>query len=487
VQSQGRPLLAQRAGIIRQDIAMNRLILLLASYFLMVSLVHADFPKPASSQSTSPFPPVVLTSYVYDQPRPLRAWTIRIDLTHPDIEFIVTPQVPVDAGWVTRCMTTLDFARQEKVQLAINASPFEPLREKAGEPMKIVGLHLTRGQTLSPPLTKKDDMGALLLHGDNQARLFNYPLKSEELALARHGLGGFSMVLQNGKNLLNKERTELPAKHPRTAVGLSEQGKYLWWLIVDGRQPGKSEGLTYKELGDWALTLGIPDVLNFDGGGSTTLVLQDPKSSEYQVINTPVGTGPPGSLRQNGNNLGLRLYTEPNDLTLKQLLAIMPHLPVQKAKLFLGPLNRAMAQHEINTPRRRAAFLAQLAHESGELRYMEELASGEAYEGRASLGNIQPGDGKRYKGRGPIQLTGRFNYRKAGEALGIDLEDHPEKATDPETGCRIAGWFWNTRRLNPLADSGDFKQITKIINGGYHGQVQREHYYQKAKEVFGLK
>ncbi|MFT3879398.1 MAG: phosphodiester glycosidase family protein [Gemmatales bacterium] len=465
---------------------MTRLMVLLACWFLSVTASWAQFPQPASSTSTAPYPPVLLTTYVYQQPRPLRAWSVRIDLTHPDIEFVVTPPAPVDPGWDTRSQTTLDFAKEQQVQLAINASPFEPLRQKGGEPMHIVGLHLTRGLQLANQRLN-EDMGAMLIDGENRVKLLNYPLAAGDLAKARHGLGGFSMVLLDGKPMLSQERSALPAKHPRTAVGLSEKGRYLWWLIVDGRQEGKSEGLTYKELGEWGASLGITDLLNLDGGGSTTLVLQDPKSKGYEVMNTPVGKGPPGSLRFNGNNLGLRLYTEPHDLTLKQLQAIMPHLPVAKAKLFLGPLNRTMTEHEINTPLRRAAFLAQLAHESGELRYMEEIASGEAYEGRASLGNTEPGDGKRYKGRGPIQLTGRYNYRQAGKDMGLDLEEHPEKATDPETGCRIAGWFWNTRKLNALADAGDFTAITRKINGGLNGQAQRLLYYRKAKDVFSVK
>ena len=100
-----------------------------------------------------------------------------------------------------------------------------------------------------------------------------------------------------------------------------------------------------------------------------------------------------------------------------------------------------MNEGSINTCARKAAFLAQIAHESGELIYMEELASGAAYEGRKDLGNTQKGDGKRFKGRGPIQMTGRANYRAGGKVLGLYLEKHPEKVKTPEVGFRTSVWL----------------------------------------------
>ncbi len=137
---------------------------------------------------------------------------------------------------------------------------------------------------------------------------------------------------------------------------------------------------------------------------------------------------------------------------------------------------------------RKSAFLAQLAHESGQLIYMEELASGQAYEGRLDLGNTQPGDGKRFKGRGPIQLTGRANYRAAGQALGLNLEAQPEMVKTPAVGFRTSVWFWSVNELNDLADAGtldSFRKITKKINGGTNGQADRENYWAKAKNALG--
>jgi predicted chitinase len=170
-------------------------------------------------------------------------------------------------------------------------------------------------------------------------------------------------------------------------------------------------------------------------------------------------------------------------VTDDELKQIMPNCAAAKRADYLPFIQQAMQEFEITSYLREAAFLAQLAHESGELRYMEEIASGSAYEGRKDLGNIQPGDGKRYKGRGPIQLTGRANYKKYGDLLGLDLINNPTIAATKEVGFRIAGQFWKLNGLNGLADQQDFKQITKRINGGYNGLDDRTKYYNRAKQV----
>jgi predicted chitinase len=167
-------------------------------------------------------------------------------------------------------------------------------------------------------------------------------------------------------------------------------------------------------------------------------------------------------------------------VTAEQLRTIMPNLSQDKAQQYLPHINRAMQEAGINTKNQRAAFLAQLAHESGQLRYMEEIASGAAYEGRRDLGNTQPGDGVRFKGRGPIQLTGRSNYQAAGQALGIDLVNNPRRAAEPDVGFRTAAWFWQTRGLNSLAEQGNFREVTRRINGGFNGLADREAYYRRA-------
>lgn len=167
-------------------------------------------------------------------------------------------------------------------------------------------------------------------------------------------------------------------------------------------------------------------------------------------------------------------------VTLGQLHKIMPNLPMSKARAYLPHLNRAMAEANITTKQRKAMFLAQLAHESVQLRFFEEIASGAAYEGRRDLGNIHPGDGVRYKGRGPIQLTGRSNYRAAGRALKLPLESNPKMVSRPSVGFRTTTWFWKSRGLNTFADRGDFREVTRRINGGFNGLSDRLMYYRRA-------
>jgi len=178
-------------------------------------------------------------------------------------------------------------------------------------------------------------------------------------------------------------------------------------------------------------------------------------------------------------------------LTETQLRQIMPNLKPAKAAALLPHLNRAMAEYRINTLPRVAAFVAQLAHESGEFRWMEEIwgptPAQRRYEPQTDLakrlGNTAPGDGKRFKGRGPIQLTGRANYSRFGGLLGLDLVSAPEQAATPTVGFRTAALYWANRGLNELADAWNFREITRRINGGYNGLADRQKYFERAKAV----
>lgn len=170
--------------------------------------------------------------------------------------------------------------------------------------------------------------------------------------------------------------------------------------------------------------------------------------------------------------------------TLESLKTIMPLASSADIETYCAPLNKVLSDFDIINTSRAAAFIAQIAHESGSLRYKEEIASGAAYEGRTDLGNTQPGDGKRFKGRGLIQLTGRANYRACGEALKLPLEANPELVIkDPYTNAAVAGWYWDSRNINPVADVGDFQRVTRLINGGLNGYRDRVQFWERAKKV----
>ncbi len=445
--------------------------------------VRAVFPEPRETKTVATRPALDLTALIYTEPRSLRCWVARIDLTDPNLDIRVTPPRAEDS-FETSCQTTLEFAREQAVHLAVNASPFRPFRQHSGQGMDIVGLGVHQGERYSEP---QGNYGALVLDPADRPRIVVGPIKIKSLKNAWTAVTGFTVVLKDGRNRYAAEADfpKSPA-HPRTAVGVTTDGKTLVFLVVDGRQKGVSEGVTLKELAELGKAQGCADLLNLDGGGSTTLVYRETLTAQPRVLNTPVGRGKPNTLRLNGNHIGIRFLHPPEGVSVVQLRAIMPRLTAERAARFVGPINQAMREAEINTPKRRAAFLAQIALESAQLRHMEELADGKAYEGRKALGNIEPGDGPRFKGRGPIQLTGRTNYTDAGKALGLDLVGQPERVAIPEVGCRVAAWYWQSRGLNALADQGDFVGITRRINGGTNGLKQRQQYHQWAKATLGV-
>lgn len=169
-------------------------------------------------------------------------------------------------------------------------------------------------------------------------------------------------------------------------------------------------------------------------------------------------------------------------VTEKQFGEIFPFAKA-RIQLFSAALNAAMEEFAINTTKRQAAFLAQIGHESGELRYTRELASGSAYEGRKDLGNINAGDGVKFKGRGLIQITGRSNYEAVKASLGIDCIANPDLLEAPALAARSAAWWWANHGLNELADAGEFDRITRRINGGTNGAASRNEYWARAKKV----
>jgi len=176
-------------------------------------------------------------------------------------------------------------------------------------------------------------------------------------------------------------------------------------------------------------------------------------------------------------------------ITLPQLLQVMPGARLS-AGIFLSSLNAALLRYDISTPKRSAAFLAQIGHESGELRYVRELGS-DQYLSKydtgtlaARLGNTPEadGDGQKFRGRGLIQITGRRNYLACSQALFGD----DRLLQQPQWACESAAWFWHSNGLNELADKDQFTTITRRINGGLNGLDERLQRWARAKAVLGV-
>lgn len=165
-------------------------------------------------------------------------------------------------------------------------------------------------------------------------------------------------------------------------------------------------------------------------------------------------------------------------MTPAQLQSCFPLIGAARAAVFAPYLDAAMAEYGIDTPIRQAYFLAQLGHESGQLRYLSEFANGQAYNTRADLGNTRPEairiaaahnarPGPWWKGHGGFQVTGYDNHLACGKALGLDLLNNPTLICAPKDACRSAAWFWQTHNLNRWADAGDFDGCSDVVNIGH--------------------
>lgn len=182
-------------------------------------------------------------------------------------------------------------------------------------------------------------------------------------------------------------------------------------------------------------------------------------------------------------------------LTVEKLQAIY-EIPLTRVVKWFPVMQECTEFAELNTIQRLACFLAQIGHESGRLRYVREIWGPTKqqlrYEGTdlaKRLGNTEVGDGRRYLGRGLIQVTGRYNYRKTYENLSKyfqnvpNFELEPEKLEDPEWAGKSAAMYWKDKNLNRFADIGDFVGLTKAINGGTNGLNDRQELFIKALSI----
>lgn len=178
-------------------------------------------------------------------------------------------------------------------------------------------------------------------------------------------------------------------------------------------------------------------------------------------------------------------------IDLEQLKRIYSERPASLLSRWVPVLNSTMEKYEINTPQRIRMFLAQIGHESGQLRYVKEIWGPTKQQLRYEpptdlarrLGNTAPGDGKKYMGRGLIQVTGKHNYAKCGAYLSLPLLDRPELLEEPQHAADSAGWYWELHSLNALCDAGFFQELTRKINGGLNGYADRYKLYQRAFDI----
>lgn len=228
------------------------------------------------------------------EPRPIRAHVVRINLRAPGIEFFVTPSNG-DRERDTDGLKPTTFLTRYKCQVAINASPFGNFVNKEDEPQTVVGLSISRGDRYAAP---HDDFGALLISRDNKAWIVAPP-PPYDTSNAYNAVGGFHPLLHNGVNVGKDDQL-----HPRSAVGISKNGRRLYFVVIDGRQAGYSEGTTTAETAEWMRLFGAYDALNLDGGGSTTLVIDDGHGGA-KILNRPIHANVPGTQRIAANHLGV--------------------------------------------------------------------------------------------------------------------------------------------------------------------------------------
>ncbi len=227
-----------------------------------------------------------------DDPRPLHIYAARIDLHQPTVAFLATPSNGPQPN-ETNGRKTSEFLTEFGCQLAVNASPYKPFGTlPSGTPQDVIGLSVSQGDAYSQP---NPAYAAVVISQANQARIIEQDTPAPD---AHNAVGGFGRLLKDGANVASDD-----ALHPRTAAGVSQDGRFLYLMVIDGRQSGYSEGVTTTETADWIARLGAYNAVNLDGGGSSTMVIAT--EAGPRLINRPIHSGLPGNERVNANHLGV--------------------------------------------------------------------------------------------------------------------------------------------------------------------------------------
>lgn len=276
---------------------------------LLVASGVFSLPLAASAVELPEWPEVIAWTPAYQgveradvvlsQPRPLRLHALRIDLTAEGLS-IVTDKGNGDRPDDVDGVKTSTFLVREGCQAAINASAFWPLQDDEGGPQDIKGVVISNGRLVSGVET--DKARQVLLLRDGFATITASPV---DLSGIETAIGGYGLVLQDGVVVRPQEiATFVDNLHPRTAVGVADDGRTLLLVVVDGRQKGYSEGVHLAELGEMLRLLGAVDGLNLDGGGTTTMTLAAPDGG-FRLVNRPIHGGEPGRERVSASHLGV--------------------------------------------------------------------------------------------------------------------------------------------------------------------------------------
>ncbi|MDZ8051038.1 MAG: phosphodiester glycosidase family protein [Aulosira sp. ZfuVER01] len=244
------------------------------------------------------------------QPRPVTMHIVTVDLTAPGVKPLVTPGFPFGKGRKTNARTTSEFLGKYKLQLAVNASYFHHFYEKtpwdyyphSGDPSYPLGEAISNGSRYS----KSESNKAVVCFSQNNLAQILASGKCPQGTV--QGVAGQEILVANGKAVISQIRENKP--YPRLAAAINREGTKLWLIVVDGKQPFYSEGLTLTELAKTAIDLGADTALNMDGGGSVTLVMGKPNGAK--VLNAPIHTKLPMRERPVGNHLGF--YALPADV-----------------------------------------------------------------------------------------------------------------------------------------------------------------------------
>lgn len=242
------------------------------------------------------------------EPRMQKMFAARIRLDSPGLKFFGTPRA---GGRETVGETASAFLTRHRLQLAINANFYEPVSNSPVE-INIEGLAVSQREVVSPP---SPGLPALCLTEDNRVRIVETTPANFSTAGIHTAIAGSRIILREGRPIA---RASAPDDvHPRTAVGLSRDGRTLIWLVIDGRQTSYSLGATVEETAQWLARLGAHEGLMLDGGGSTTLVRAD-REGRATLLNRPIHKNTPGQERLNGNHLGLRAAPLPLSIPVQK-------------------------------------------------------------------------------------------------------------------------------------------------------------------------